>query len=278
MTKQLQVVVLALVAMAALPVLADGPKKTTLQIEGSTTVGPIAVGFVEAFKKDHPEIDITVKQSGSGDGAAALIDSRCQIATMSRFMKPEEWKKATEKNLMPVAHAIAMDGVCIVVHPSNPVKNLTIAQLHDIYTGKITNWKDVGGADQAIVVVSRDTSSGTYETFEGFVMKKAKMSDKVEYVNANPQAHDRAAKTEGAIAYVGLGFVDDKVKAVSVENITPSRKTIAGGTYPLSRPLFMFTNGYPKLGSPEHLFTSFFLTPKGQEIIEAKGFVPVTNY
>jgi len=279
MTKRLHVAVLAiLVAMTALPAMADGPRKATLQIEGSTTVGPIAVGFVEAFKKDHPEIDITVKQSGSGDGAAALIDSRCQIATMSRFMKPEEWKKASAKGLMPVAQAIAMDGVCIVVHPSNPVKNLTIAQLHDIYTGKITNWKDLGGADKAIVVISRDSSSGTYETFEGFVMKKDKMSDKVEYVSANPQAHDRAAGTEGAIAYVGLGFVDDKVKAVSVESVTPSRKTVTGGTYPLSRPLFMFTNGYPKLGSPEHLFTSFFLTPKGQEIIEAKGFVPVTNY
>ena len=279
MTKWLTVMTLAVMAeMAALPALADGPKKTSLQIEGSTTVGPIAVGFVEAFKKDHPEIDITVKQSGSGDGAAALIDSRCQIATMSRFMKPEEWKKASAKGLMPVAQAIAMDGVCIVVHPSNPVKNLTIAQLHDIYTGKITNWKDLGGADQTIVVVSRDTSSGTYETFEGFVMKKDRMSDKVEYVNANPQAHDRAAGTEGAISYVGLGFVDAKVNALSVESVTPSRKTITGGTYPLSRPLFMFTNGFPKLGSPEHLFTSFYLTPKGQEIIEAKGFVPVTNY
>jgi len=256
----------------------DAKAKTELQIEGSTTVGPIADEFTEAFKKLHDEITITVKKTGSGDGIAALIDGRCQIATSSRFMKPEEFKKAVEKGVTPVAQAIAMDGVCIIVHPSNAVKVLKTEQVKDIYTGKITNWKELGGADMPIVAISRDTSSGTYESFAHFVMGKDKIFEKVEYVNSNPQAHGRVSTTEGAIGYVGLGFVDSKVKALEMNGVAPSAKTIQSGQYPLSRPLFLFTNGYPALGSAVHAFCSFYLTEKGQEIIKAKGFVPVTNY
>jgi phosphate transport system substrate-binding protein len=252
--------------------------KGTLQIEGSTTVGPIADEFAEAFKKLYPEITITVKKTGSGDGAAALIDGRCQIATMSRFMKPKEFEKAVDKGVMPVAHAIAMDGVCIIVHPSNPVKALSTGQVRDIYAGRITNWKEVGGADMPIVAISRDTSSGTYETFSHIVMGKDRIFEKVEYVNSNPQAHSRVSTTEGAVGYVGLGFVDSKVKALKVDGVAPDRRTISSGTYPISRPLFLFTDGYPQLGSPTYLFCTFYLTEKGQEIIETKGFVPMTDY
>ena len=255
-----------------------GAEKQTLQIEGSTTVGPIADAFTEVFNKVHPALDITVKKTGSGDGAAALIDGRCDIATMSRFMKPKEFKKAVHGDIFPVAHVIAMDGVCVVVHPSNPVKELTTEQVRDIYIGKTTNWKQLGGVDQPIVVISRDTSSGTYETFHKLVMHKQKMASNVEYVNANPQAHARVKTTSGAIGYVGLGFVDDNVKALAIDGIMPTRETIAKGNYPIGRPLFLFTNGYPKLGSVLHEFCIFYLSEKGQEIIEAKGFVPVTDY
>jgi len=197
---------------------------------------------------------------------------------MSRFMKPQEFKDAVAKGVMPVAHAIAMDGVCVIVHPSNPVSALTKAQVRDIYTGKITNWKDLGGADQKIVVVSRDTSSGTYETFESLVMSKEKMADGVQYVASNPEAYNSVKDTAGAISYVGLGFLDKQVKALKIDDVMPSRKTIATGKYPISRPLFMFTNGYPELGSIVHEIVTFHLTPKGQDIIDAKGYVPVTDY
>lgn len=257
---------------------AANEKKVKLQIEGSTTVGPIADAFAEVFARKYKNVSITVKKTGSGDGAAALIDGRCDIATMSRFMKPKEFKKAVEKGIMPVAHAVAMDGVCVVVHPSNPVKALSSDQVRKIYKGEIKNWKQLGGADKTIVVISRDTSSGTYETFHKLLMKKQKMAKGVEYVNSNPQAHARVKTTTGAIAYVGLGFVDKSVKALEIDGVTPTRKTIATGKYPISRPLFMFTNGYPKLGSTVHAFVTFHLTEKGQEVIEAKGFVPVTNY
>jgi len=250
-----------------------------LQIEGSTTVGPIADAFADYLKGLYPSLEITVNKTGSGNGAAALIDGRCDIATMSRFMKvEEEFKKAVDKGICPVAHVVAMDGVCVIVHPSNPIKGLTTAQVRDIYLGKIKNWKELGGPDTAIVPVSRDTSSGTYESFHEMVMKKQDMAANVEYVNANPQAHARVSSTTGAIAYVGLGFVDAKVKALKIDGVEPTRQTIMSGTYPISRPLFLFTNGYPKLGSIVHKFVTLHLTEKGQELVEAKGFIPVTNY
>lgn len=249
-----------------------------LQIEGSTTVGPIADAFTEAFNKTYPDVKITVTKNGSGNGAAALIDKRCDIAMMSRFMKLEEFTAAVGKGVMPVAHTIALDGVCIIVHPSNPVTDINTQQLHDIYTGKIKNWKELGGPDMPIVVVSRDTSSGTYETFDHFIMKKEKMDASVEYVSSNPQVHARVKTTLGAIGYVGVGFLDSEVKGLKVNGITPSKETISKGVYPLSRPLFLFTNGYPQLGSLSYNFCIFYLSEKGQEIINGKGFVPVTHY
>ncbi len=264
-----------MVFVSAVLLAATGAMAEKLVIDGSTTVGPIGDAFAEAFKD---KCDVTVSKTGSGDGAKSLVAGSCDIAMMSRFMKDKEFKTAVDKGIMPVAHVVAMDGVCSIVHPSNPVKSLTTAQIKDIYKGKITNWKQVGGADMPIVVISRDTSSGTYETFHGLVMKKEKMASHVEYVSSNPQSHARVKSTKGAIAYVGLGFVDREVRALKVDGVAPSRSTIAKGIYPVSRPLYLFTAGYPKLGSPAHLFCTFHLSEEGQEIVEAKGFVPVTDY
>jgi phosphate transport system substrate-binding protein len=274
MKKMIMFMTAAVLALAVNVKAAD----KTLQIEGSTTVGPIADAFTEVFNKTYPDIKITVTKNGSGNGAAALVDKRCDIAMMSRFMKQEEFTAAVDKGIMPVAHAIAMDGICIIVHPSNPVTELIVQQIHDIFIGKIKNWKELGGPDMPIVAVSRDTSSGTYETFDHFVMKKVKMDAGVEYVSSNPQVHSRVKTTPGAIGYVGIGFLDTEIKGLKVDSIMPSKETVANGTYPLSRPLFLFTNGYPELGSLSYTFCTFYLTEKGQEIIEAKGFVPVTHY
>jgi phosphate transport system substrate-binding protein len=269
----------ALCSLILLVLAVPGPVQAeTLQIDGSTTVGPIADAFAEYFMRTNPGLEITVKKTGSGDGAAALIDSRCDIASMSRFMKDKEFQSAVTKNVFPVAHAVAMDGVCIIVHPSNPVTALTTEQVRDIYLGKIKNWKELDGPDMEIVMVSRDTSSGTYETFHEKVMNKEEMAKNVEYVNSNPQAHARVKTTQGAISYVGLGFIDIDVKALKIDGVQPTKRTIASGTYSVARPLFFFTNGYPKPGSMVFKFCTFYLSEKGQEIVEAKGFVPVTNY
>jgi phosphate transport system substrate-binding protein len=278
-TKMKRIIVCSLIVLVLVSSsMLSAAEKQTLKIDGSTTVGPIADAFAEAFKGLYPNLEITVNKTGSGDGAAALIDKRCNIAIMSRFMKDEEFKKAVANGVYPVAHVVAMDGVCVVVHPSNPVAQLTIAQIRDIYKGKIKNWKEVGGTDSPIVVISRDTSSGTYEVFHELVMNKEEMDSKVEYVNANPQAHARVKSTVGAIGYIGIGFMDANVKGIRVDGVTPSRQTVISGQYSLARPLYMFTNGYPKLGSMVYKFCTYYLSETGQEIVEAKGFVPVTNY
>jgi phosphate transport system substrate-binding protein len=231
-----------------------------------------------ALQSSDPSVKITVSKVGSGTGAKALIEGGCDVATMSRFMKPQEFKDAVARNVFPVAQVVAMDGVCIVVHPSNPVKELTNEQVRRIYKGEITNWKQVSGVDMPIIAISRDTESGTYETFNEFLMEKEKMAGGVEYVNSNPQAFARVSSTPGAIGYVGFGFVNEKVKALKIDGVMPSRDTILNGSYIASRPLFMFTNGFPRLGSLTHKFVTFYLTEQGQEIIEGQGFVPVTNY
>jgi phosphate transport system substrate-binding protein len=270
---------LVLVAMWMAPTaVAVAAGKVQIQIEGSTTVGPIADAFAEALHSSRNDISITVKKTGSGHGAAALVDGRCDIATMSRFMKGKEFKDAVAKDVMPVAHVVAMDGVCIIVHPSNPVSGLTREQIRKMYTGEIGNWSEVGGPNRPIVRINRDSASGTFETFEKLVMSKQKAAGDVETVNSNPQMYNRVKSTTGAIGYVGLGFLNSSVKALKVDGVAPSRRTIASGVYPVSRPLFLFTNGYPKLGSGVHVFCTFHLSEKGQMLVEEKGFVPVTDY
>ncbi len=269
-------VLLAMVCALILGVSASADEK--IVVEGSSTVGPIAKAFAEYLMEKDKSLNITVNESGSGNGAQALIDNQCQVADMSRFMKAKEYQAAVANSVMPTATAIAMDGIAMIVHPSNPVKDLKIEQIRDVYTGKITNWKDLGGPDMPIIMISRDSSSGTYETFEGLVMNKEKINNSAEYVGSNGQMRARVQSTKGAIGYVGLGFVDKTVKAVTVNNIPATTKTIATGVYPIARALFMFTNGYPKPGSNVHKFITLYLTDDGQSIIERIGFIPVTYY
>lgn len=247
-------------------------------IDGSTTVGPIAKAFAEYFMIRDPNLNITVSESGSGNGAKSLINGICDIADMSRFMKDKEFKAAVEKGVFPVAHVVAMDGLPILVHPSNPIKGLKVEQVRAIYLGRITNWRDLGGPNMKIIKISRDTNSGTYETFEKLVMNKAKIAGDTEYVGSNGAVRQRVQSTPAAIGYAGLGFVDRTVKALTVNGIYPDQETVSSGRYPVARPLFMFTNGYPKLGTPVHAFVTLHLGSKGQEIVESIGFVPVTCY
>lgn len=247
-------------------------------LDGSTTVGPIAKAFAEFYMKNNPSANITVSESGSGNGAKSLINKTCDIANMSRFMKESEFSAAVEAGVTPVAHIVALDGIAVIVHPSNPVKEITLAQLKDIYLGKINNWSQVGGPNAKIVAISRDTNSGTYETFEGIVMEKEKMAEGIEYVGSNGAIRSRVQNTQAAIGYVGVGFLDRSVKGLLVEGIEPTAETVKTGEYPISRPLFMFTNGVPNMGTTLWKFTMMYMSEKGQEIVEEIGFVPVTNY
>lgn len=247
-------------------------------IDGSTTVGPIAKAFAEYYMEQNPGVNITVSESGSGNGAKSLINGTCDIADMSRFMKDKEFNAAVEAGVFPVAHVVAMDGIAVLVHPSNPISDLSVDQVRDIYLGIVTNWKELGGPNKKIIAISRDTNSGTYETFAKLVMNKQKMAASVEYVGSNGGARQRVQTTPAAIGYVGLGFVDRTVKPLKINAIEPTMLTVSSGTYPIARPLFMFTNGYPELGSHLHALVTLHLSPNGQEIIQAIGFVPVTSY
>ena len=262
-------------ALAGLSALAEDGK---LVLDGSTTVGPIAKAFAEYYMGLHKEVNITVSESGSGNGAKSLVNGSCDIADMSRAMKDNEFAAATTNGIQPCAHVVALDGLAIALHPSNPVSGLSLDQIRSIYLGKITNWKDVGGVDKPIVVVTRDTNSGTFETFEGLVMDKQKIVQSAEVVGSNGAARTWVASTPGAIGYVGLGFVDRTVKAIDVEGVYPEPETVQSGAYPIARPLYMYTNGYPKLGSLVHAFVTLHLSRKGQDIIESIGFVPTTQY
>lgn len=246
----------------------------TLQLNGSTTVFPIAQKAAEVYMKSHPNVNISVRGTGSGNGIAALINGTCDIADASRPMKDSEIQKAKSKGIDPFATVIAKDGIAVVVNPDNPVSKITHQQLKDIYTGKITNWKDLGGKDMKIVPTTRDSSSGTFEIFEEKVLGKGvEMTDKAVIQASNQAVKETVAKTPGAIGYIGLGYVDSSVKALKYEGVMPSKKTVVDGSYVLSRPLFMYTNGKPTGIAKD--FIDFVMSPQGQTIAEQVGYVAV---
>jgi len=246
----------------------------SITINGSTTVLPIAQKVAEAYMKENPQVKISVSGGGSGNGIKALIDGMTQIGMSSRFLKDSEVKLALEKGVYPVPFAVAYDCIVPVVHPSNPIGDVTLDQLKAIYQGQITNWKTLGGPDLQIVVVSRDTSSGTYEVWEEKVMKKERVFPGALLQASSGAIVQAVSKNKYAIGYVGIGYVDATVKALSVGGIPGNETTTLDGTYPISRPLYMFTRGWPE-GALLH-FMNYILNPqKGQKLVKEAGFVPL---
>ncbi len=240
-------------------------------IDGSTTVGPIAKAFADYFTKTTG-VQVTVSESGSGNGAKSLINKTCDIATMSRPMKDKELDAARSKGVNPVEHIVALDGLCIVVHPSNRVNALTKAQIRGIYMGRYTNWSEVGGPNSAIVMIQRESNSGTADSFKELVMgKENPISKRAETQSSNGAIKSRVASTPAAISYIGLGFVDASVKAVLVDGVEADVKTVKNNTYPIHRPLFMYTNGEPT-GAVKQ-FIDLPKTAQGKSIITETGFV-----
>ncbi|MCD6138424.1 MAG: phosphate ABC transporter substrate-binding protein [Deltaproteobacteria bacterium] len=244
-----------------------------LVIKGSTTVLPIAQRAAEDFMKINPDVKISVSGGGSGNGIKAIIDGTTDIADASRFMKDKEIQLAMKKGVLPVPHRVALDCVVPVVHPSNPLKKVTMDQLKDIYTGKIRRWKELGGPNKPIVVISRDTSSGTYEVWHKKVLKKEKVTPKALLQASNGAVVQAVANNKYAIGYIGIGYLSKSVKALKVNNVEASATTALNGTYPISRPLFMFTNGWPK--GDIISFINFLLSPTGQKIVQEEGYVPL---
>lgn len=268
----------SLVTVGLVAACAVASAQDKLVLDGSTTVGPIAKAFAEYYMRQNPGVNITVSESGSGNGAKGLLNGTCDIGNLSRHLKDAEVKAMEEKGIKPVAHVVAFDALPVIVHPSNRVKGLTLEQVRDIYTGKVTNWKDVGGSDLPIVVISRDTNSGTYESFRELVLgKDDKIIGSAEYTGSNGGVRQRVQMTRGAIGYAGLGFVDRSVKALEINGVAPCAQSVTAKTYAISRELFMFTNGEPAAGSLTAKFIGLSRTEKGREIIEEIGFVPVAE-
>jgi phosphate transport system substrate-binding protein len=249
-----------------------------LVIKGSTTVLPVAQKVAEAFSKDYPDISVSVSGGGSGNGIKAIVDGTTDIADSSRFIKDKELKLAISRDVYPVPFAVCYDCIVPVVHPENPISNLTVDQLKSIYKGEIDNWRQLGGDNRKIVMISRDSSSGTYEVWEEKIMEKERVHPSALLQASNGAIVQAVSKNKNAIGYIGLGSVDSSVKSVSVNGIAGSEETALDGTYFISRPLFMFTNGWPKEGEDGDVskFIKYMLNPeKGQQIVRETGFIPL---
>ncbi len=246
---------------------------TTVVIKGSTTVLPIAQVALEAYMKAHPGVNISLSGGGSGEGIKALIDRSTDIANSSREIKDKEAASAREKGVEPVEHIVAIDAIVPIVNPRNKVTGLTIDQLSQIYQGKITNWKEVGGDNMPIVVVSRDSSSGTYESWGHLVLNGAKVTPKAQLQASSGAVVQTVSKNRFAIGYIGLGYLNRSVKGLTVNGIVASAQTVLAKTYPVARPLYMYTDGKPK--GEVAGFISFVLSPAGQKLVEKEGFVPM---
>jgi phosphate transport system substrate-binding protein len=278
------------VASAALLTLAAGapaePQKAkSIQIKGSDTMVNLGQAWAEAFSKRSPGVNIAVTGGGSGTGITALTNGTCDIAESSRVMEDKELKLAASKGIKPVEEKVALDGIAIVVHPRNPVKNLTMDQLREIFLGNITNWKVVGGANKTIVLLSREFNSGTHIFLKEHVLRRGNAKGPEEFspsalmMPSSQAIADEVAGNENAIGYYGMGYISPKQKTIAVAKdakapfVEPSIDNVKSNLYPISRPLFLYTNGTPQGVVKD--FIDFVYSKDGQEIVKKLDFVPV---
>ncbi len=248
--------------------------ETSIRVDGSTTVLPAMQKIVEAYMKANPGVSITVSGGGSGNGIKAIIDGATNVAMSSREIAPKEMDQAKEKGHVVKPLEIAMDAIVPIVNPANPVKNLTAEQLQGIYSGKIKNWKEVGGEDKEIVVISRDTSSGTYEAWQELIMKGQKVAPSALLQASSGAVLQVVSKNKAAIAYDGIAYVNNSVKGLTVNGVAGGEKTVADKTYPVARPLFIIVP--EKLDATVQAFVNYIMDPaNGQKIIKEVGYFPV---
>jgi len=256
-----------------------------IENKGSDTIVNLALAWAEKYQNDHPEVRISVTGGGSGTGIAALINGTVDIANASRKIKEEEVDEAKSNGIEPVEFIIARDAIAVIVNPQNPVKELTLRQISDIYSGKLNNWKEVGGDDRPIVRLSRETNSGTHVYFLETVLRLGNSEDKTLFSMDTlllPSSEGIIAEVRqnpNAIGYDGLGYVPKDLKMIAIAEeeggayVLPSIPTVNDQSYPIARDLYMYTNGEPTGVLKEYL--DWILSPEAQEIVAELGFVPV---
>jgi phosphate transport system substrate-binding protein len=256
---------------------------------GSDTIVNLALAWAEKYQEVSPQTSIAVSGGGSGTGIASLINQTTDLANASRQIKPVEVENALANGIEPNEFVVARDAIAIIVNPNNPIDVLTLQQLSDIYSGKINNWKEIGGEDRPIVRLSRETNSGTHVYFLEQVLRLGSKENKTLFSTDTlllPSSEVIGAEIRSnpnAIGYDGLGYVtpDMKVLGVSANQdegsgyIYPSAETVNDGTYPIARDLYMYTSGLPKGSIKEYL--DWILSPEAQLIVTHLGFVPINT-
>jgi len=273
-----------IIATLALPAF-SASNKNSIQIKGSDTMVNLGQAWAEKYMEKNPTEFVAVTGGGSGTGIAALINSTCDIAECSRSMKKEEIKMAESKGVKPVEQVVGLDGIAVVVNPNNPVSKLTMEQLRDIFMGVIKNWKEVGGQDKKIVILSREVNSGTHVFFKEHVLRRGIEKSPEEFAPGSllmPSSQaiaDEVAQNVNAVGYYGMGYISPKQKVIAVakdeksDYVVPKIENVVNGRYPISRPLFLYTNGEPK--DLVKKFVDFALSKEGQEIVKQLDFVPI---
>ena len=259
--------------------------KNSLQIKGSDTMVNLVQAWAEKFMEKNPQEFIAVTGGGSGTGLSSLISGTCDIAMSSRTVKEKEVALAKQKGINPYEIKVALDGLAVVVSPKNPVSKLTVDELARVFTGKIMNWKEVGGANAKIVILSREVNSGTHVYFKEHVLRKGDPNSKEEFspsalmLPSSQAIADEIAQNPAAIGYYGMGYISPKQKPVSVamdrksEYVAPTVQNVINGKYPISRPLFLYTNSVPQ--GLVKKFVDFALSQEGQNLVLKTDFVPI---
>lgn len=248
------------------------------RIKGSDTVLPVSQQAAENFMKKYPEARVTVTGGGSGVGISSLMDNTTDIAMLSRPVKFSEKMKLKEAKQDIKEIIIAYDALAVIVHPDNPVDRLTRKQLEEIFRGKITNWNQVGGKNQKIVVYTRETSSGTYEFFKESVLKNKNYMSGTLSMPATGAVIQSVSQTKGAIGYVGLAYVNNRTKplAISYDDklfSLPSVSNASKKLYPIVRPLYYYYNRQNEKNIMP--FIQYLLSDEGQTVIRTNGYVPI---
>jgi len=244
---------------------------TKIVVKGSTTVLPIIQKAAEEFHATK-KISVSVSGTGSGDGIKSIIEGNCDIAMSSREMKPSELEKARAKGVKVAEIAIAYDMIVPVVNLKNPLTQVTMDQLKAIYDGSISTWNQVGGGKDNIVVVSRDTSSGTFEVWESKVMKKADVRKDALLQASNGAVASAVTSNPKAMGYVGFGYLNASLKLLRVNGVEPTLENGKTGKYPISRKLYLYINE-SRLSAEAKSFVDYILSQDGQKLVKAAGFI-----